>query len=56
MESFSKLQAAIQQAAIEVPKIAAGNKSAGERLRKQMQEVKQLAQTVRRDTLALYRR
>lgn len=54
MESFSKLQAAIIEAADDAVKIMHGNKSAGERLRKKMQEVKQLAQAVRKDALALY--
>lgn len=54
MEAFHKLQQAVIDAAADVPKIAAGNKTAGERLRKKMQEVKQLAQDVREAALALY--
>jgi hypothetical protein len=56
VESFDKLQTAVIAAAADVTKAKAGNQSAGERLRKAMQEVKELAQAVRTDALALYKK
>lgn len=56
MESFAKLQAAVTAAHADMEKLKAGNRSAGERLRKKMQEVKVLAQEVREAALAAYKK
>ena len=47
MESFTKILEVLESAKNDVDKFSGGNKSAGTRLRKAMQEVKTLAQTVR---------
>jgi hypothetical protein len=51
MESFDKLKQAITAAEEDVAKFDAGNKSAGTRVRKHMQEIKNLAQDVREKVL-----
>jgi hypothetical protein len=47
LESFEQLKAMIAQVEDDVRKAAGGNKAAGTRVRKQMQEIKNLAQEVR---------
>tara|TARA_A100001201_G_scaffold107877_1_gene92292 strand:+ start:135 stop:308 length:174 start_codon:yes stop_codon:yes gene_type:complete len=47
MESFTKILEVLETAKGDVDKFTGGNKSAGTRLRKAMQEVKTLAQSVR---------
>ncbi len=47
MEAYDRLVKLIQDAAEEVSKAEGGNKAAGTRVRKAMQEVKQTAQEVR---------
>ena len=47
MESFTKILEVLESAKNDVDKFTGGNKSAGTRLRKAMQEVKTVAQTVR---------
>lgn len=51
MEGFDKLKQAITAAEEDVAKFDAGNKSAGTRVRKHMQEIKNLAQEVREKVL-----
>ena len=47
MESFTKILEVLENAKGDVDKFTGGNKSAGTRLRKAMQEIKTLAQSVR---------
>ena len=47
MESFDKLKVLVAQAEEEVAKAESGNKAAGTRLRKFMQDIKGAAQDVR---------
>jgi hypothetical protein len=47
MEAFDKLKALVVQAEEEMAKVESGNKAAGTRLRKFMQDVKGAAQEVR---------
>ncbi|MCH8153311.1 MAG: histone H1 [Planctomycetes bacterium] len=47
MEAYDRLVKLVQDAAEEVSKAEGGNKAAGTRVRKAMQEVKQTAQEVR---------
>ncbi|MCH8165940.1 MAG: histone H1 [Planctomycetes bacterium] len=47
MEAYDRLVKLVQDAAEEVNKAEGGNKAAGTRVRKAMQEVKQTAQEVR---------
>jgi hypothetical protein len=47
LESFEQLKALVAQAEDDVRKAAGGNKAAGTRVRKQMQEIKNKAQEVR---------
>ena len=49
MESFEKLKELVQLAEAEVAKFDKGNKSAGTRARKYMQDIKNAAQQVRTD-------
>jgi hypothetical protein len=51
METFTKLEAALAEARPLVEKVGKGNKSAGTKLRKAMQEVRNLAKAVRDDVL-----
>jgi len=53
MEAFNKLKEAVEAAASLVEKTDKGNKSAGTKLRKAMQEVRKLAKSVRDDVLTL---
>ncbi len=47
IETFEQLKALVAQVEDDVRKAAGGNKAAGTRVRKQMQEIKNLAQAVR---------
>jgi|TARA_R110002074_G_scaffold358381_2_gene530710 hypothetical protein len=47
MKNVEKIQEVLAEVQNDVEKFAAGNKSAGTRIRKAMQEIKSLAQTVR---------
>ena len=47
MESFEKIQEVLNSVQSDVDKFRGGNKSAGTRVRKAMQEIKTLAQEVR---------
>jgi len=47
MEAFDKLKALVVQAEEEMAKVESGNKAAGTRLRKFMQDIKGAAQEVR---------
>ena len=51
MESFDKLKVLVAQAEEEVAKVESGNKAAGTRLRKLMQDIKAAAQEVRKKIL-----
>jgi len=47
MEAYERLVKLVQEAADDVQKAAGGNKAAGTRVRKQMQDIKSAAQDVR---------
>jgi len=47
MENFNKIQEVLTRASEDVQKFSNGNSSAGTRIRKAMQEIKNLAQDVR---------
>jgi hypothetical protein len=47
MDSYDRLCKLVQEAADDVKKAEGGNKAAGTRVRKMMQEIKQAAQEVR---------
>lgn len=51
MEAYDRLTKLVQDVAEEVRKAEGGNKAAGTRVRKAMQDVKQAAQDVRKDIL-----
>ena len=51
MEEYQQLKELIESAAEDVAKAEGGNKAAGTRVRKTMQEVKDLAQTLRKKIL-----
>ncbi len=51
MEDYQRLRELVEEAAEDVAKAAGGNKAAGTRVRKTMQEVKSLAQEVRKKIL-----
>ena len=53
MESIQKIQEVLDSAHADVEKFNNGNKSAGTRIRKAMQEIKSAAQDVRKDVLNL---
>lgn len=53
MSSFSKLVEVIEAAKGDVEKAEAGNKAATGRVRKSMQEIKNIAQEIRKEMLAL---
>jgi hypothetical protein len=52
MEAYDKLCKIVQDAAEDVQKAEGGNKAAGTRVRKQMQDIKKAAQEVRNAVLA----
>lgn len=51
MEDYERLRELIDAAADDVAKASGGNKAAGTRVRKAMQEIKEAAQTVRKKIL-----
>ncbi len=51
MEDYLKLKELVESAADDVAKASGGNKAAGTRVRKTMQDVKQAAQDVRKRIL-----
>jgi hypothetical protein len=51
MEAYERLRQLVESAADDVNKAEGGNKAAGTRVRKVMQEVKAAAQDVRKDIL-----
>ena len=53
MEEFEQLKQMVEQAADDVSKAEGGNKAAGTRVRKAMQDIKNMAQTVRVKVLEL---
>lgn len=53
MESYENLKALVEAAADDIAKAAGGNKAAGTRVRKSMQEIKAAAQEVRVKVLEL---
>ena len=53
MEDFDRLKQVVAEAETDVVKCDAGNKAAGTRVRKQMQEIKKAAQAVRQSVLEL---
>jgi hypothetical protein len=53
MEEFERIKQAMAAAEPDVPKARQGNKAAGTRVRQRMQEIKDLAQEIRRKLLAL---
>ena len=53
MEAYEQLKGLVEAAAADVAKAEKGNKAAGTRVRKHMQEIKKAAQTVRNAVLEL---
>lgn len=53
MQEYDHLRSLVEAAADDVAKAEAGNKAAGTRVRKSMQEVKDAAQTLRKRVLDL---
>ena len=53
MQEYELLKQMVADAAEEVAKCEAGNKAAGTRVRKQMQEIKKAAQAVREKVLSM---
>jgi vacuolar-type H+-ATPase subunit H len=53
MESYERLKAVIAGAGEDIAKAEGGNKAAGTRARKSLQEVRELAQEIRKEILAL---
>ena len=53
MQSYEQLMKLVQEAADDIAKAEGGNKAAGTRARKTMQEIKKAAQDVRNDILGL---
>ncbi|HED54768.1 MAG TPA: histone H1 [Phycisphaerales bacterium] len=53
MESFEKLKQAVVQAEDDIAKAEGGNKAAGTRARKALQDVRNLAQEIRKEILTL---
>lgn len=51
MEEYEHLRELVESAADDVRKASGGNKAAGTRVRKMMQEIKEAAQTVRKKIL-----
>ncbi len=51
MVEYERLRELVEAAAEDVAKAAGGNKAAGTRVRKSMQEIKEAAQTVRKKIL-----
>ncbi len=53
MQEFEALKALVASAEVDVQKAVAGNKAAGTRVRKQMQDIKKVAQDVRAKLLEI---
>ena len=53
MEEYEKLKALVETAAEDIAKAEGGNKAAGVRARKQMQDIKAAAQDVRNKILTI---
>lgn len=51
MESYERLKELVEAAAADVAKASGGNKAAGTRVRKSMQEIKEAAQALRKQVL-----
>jgi hypothetical protein len=51
MVEYEKLRELVEQAADDINKASGGNKAAGTRVRKTMQDIKEMAQTVRKKIL-----
>jgi len=51
MEDYQRLKDLVEAAADDVAKASGGNKAAGTRVRKAMQEIKDAAQTIRKKIL-----
>ncbi len=54
MEEYERLKELVEAAADDVRKATGGNKAAGTRVRKSMQQVKDAAQTVRKKILEVH--
>jgi hypothetical protein len=53
MQEYEKLKTLVAEIEADMSKALGGNKAAGTRVRKQMQEIKQAAQTVRNKILEI---
>ena len=53
MQQYEALKKLIEEIEVDVQKAEGGNKAAGTRVRKQMQDIKQMAQNVRATVLEL---
>jgi hypothetical protein len=53
MESYEKLKAMVAEVEEDIHKAQGGNKAAGTRVRKQMQDIKALAQAIRIEVLEM---
>jgi len=53
MQEYEELKRMIDEADSDIKKAEGGNKAAGTRVRKQMQQIKQAAQTVRNKVLEM---
>ncbi len=53
MQQYEALKKLVEEIEVDVNKAEGGNKAAGTRVRKQMQEIKQMAQNVRAAILEL---
>ncbi|MCX5633928.1 MAG: histone H1 [Phycisphaerae bacterium] len=53
MQEYEELKKLVEEAESDIKKAEGGNKAAGTRVRKQMQQIKQAAQTVRSKVLEL---
>jgi len=51
MEEYQKLRQLVEEIAVDIDKATGGNKAAGTRVRKAMQDIKNAAQEVRRKIL-----
>jgi len=51
MQEYEKLRELVEQAAEDINKAVGGNKAAGTRVRKSMQDIKEMAQSVRKKIL-----
>ena len=51
MQEYERLRELVEQAADDINKASGGNKAAGTRVRKSMQDIKEMAQIVRKKVL-----